>query len=117
MEIYGIKNCDTCRKALHFLEDNGIEHEWHDLREDGIDVATIQRWLEQVGAETLVNRRSTTWRGLSEAQRVEAMSAIGAAAFLAEHPTLIKRPVFESGDTVQVGFKADVQDALQGLKS
>jgi arsenate reductase len=117
MKIFGIKNCDTCRKALRFLEENDIDHQWHDLRDDGIDVATIQRWLEAVGAETLVNRRSTTWRGLSEAQRVEAMSAIGAAAFLAEHPTLIKRPVFETGDSIHVGFKADVQEAIGGQAS
>jgi len=114
MEIYGIKNCDTCRKALRFLEENDIDYAWHDLREEGIDVATIQRWLEAVGAETLVNCRSTTWRGLSEAQRVEALSSIGSAAFLADHPTLIKRPVFEIDGAIHVGFKADVQDALQG---
>jgi Spx/MgsR family transcriptional regulator len=117
MNIYGIKNCDTCRKALRFLEEGGIDHDWHDLRDDGIDVATLQRWVGEVGADTLVNRRSTTWRGLSEAERVEALSAIGSAAFLADHPTLIKRPVFEIEGAIHVGFKADVQDALKGLKS
>ncbi len=114
MKIYGIKSCDSCRKARRFLDEAGRKHEWHDLREDGIDVATIQRWLAAVGAEGLVNRRSTTWRGLSEVERVEAMAAISAASVLAENPTLIKRPVFDIDGTIRVGFNAAMADELTG---
>ena len=116
MKLYGIKSCDSCRKARQFLEKNGIACEWHDLREDGIEVAVVQTWLNAVGADTLINRRSTTWRGLSELERVEAMSAIGAAAFLVDHPTLIKRPVIDLGDDLLVGFDAAVQERLLGAR-
>jgi len=116
MKIYGIKSCDSCRQARRFLAENGIDHQWHDLREDGIDVATVQSWLRVVGAETLVNRHSTTWRSLDELERVEAMSAIGAAAFLAEHPTLIKRPVIVIQGDILVGFGAPVQDKVLGAR-
>lgn len=117
MKIYGIKSCDGCRKARRFLDEHGVDYQWHDLREDGIDVAVVQAWLNAVGAETLVNRRSTTWRGLSEVERVEAMSAVGAAAFLVEHPTLIKRPVIDSGSDILIGFGAPVQARVLGARS
>ena len=93
MELYGIKSCDTCRKARKMADEQGRAHEWHDLREDGIDSDRIDRWLAAVGTETLVNRRSTTWRGLDEKARAKAMDPRTAAAVLVEHPTLIKRPV------------------------
>jgi arsenate reductase len=117
MRIYGIKTCDSCRKARRFLSENGIDHHWHDLRDDGLDVATVQAWLSAVGAETLVNRRSTTWRELDELQRVEAMSAIGSAAVLARHPTLIKRPVIDLDGDILVGFGAPVQERVLGARS
>ncbi len=112
MNIYGIKSCDTCRKTLKWLADHDREVHWHDLRADGIDQATLERWLEAVGPELLVNRRSTTWRGLDAATREQAMDPQRAAAVLVEHPTLIKRPVFERGERVLVGFNAAVRDAL-----
>lgn len=117
MKIFGIKSCDSCRNAGRFLSENEIDFQWHDIRNDGIDVATVQSWLSAVGAETLVNRRSTTWRGLNELERVEAMSAIGSAAFLARHPTLIKRPVIDLDGDILVGFGAPVQARLLGGRS
>ncbi len=112
MRLYGIKSCDTCRKARKWLDEQGRAHDWHDLREDGIDAETIRRWLDATGPEILVNRRSTTWRGLDENERARAMNSETAPALLVEHPTLIKRPVVESGDRVLVGFNAAVRDAL-----
>ncbi|AKS41066.1 arsenate reductase [Wenzhouxiangella marina] len=112
MKIHGIKACDTCRKALKWLEAEGHEHHWHDLRADGIDAETIQRWIDGVGLEALVNRRSTTWRQLDEADREAAMDPARAAGFLAEHPTLIKRPVFDAGGRIHVGFNESVKQAL-----
>ena len=112
LTVYGIKSCDTCRKALRWLDAEGREYLWHDLRADGLDAATVQAWIKAVGPETLVNRRSTTWRGLDEATRTAALDEQGAVAVLWEHPTLIKRPVFVNGGRVRVGFNAAVKDSL-----
>jgi len=117
MKIYGIKTCDTCRKARRFLTDNEIDHDWHDMREDGLKVATVQRWLKKVGVETLVNRRSTTWRNLNEVERVEAMAEISSAAVLTNNPTLIKRPVIDLDGDILVGFSSATQEKLLAGKS
>jgi len=101
--IYGLKNCDSCRKAQKLLEAAGSAYRFHDLRADGLPPGRLQRWLATAGWETLVNRRSTTWRGLAEAERTAAGSG-GAAALLERHPTLIKRPVIEAGDKLIVGL-------------
>jgi len=103
MVIYGLKNCDSCRKALKLATDAGVAHRFHDLRADGLPPGRLQRWLASAGWEALVNRRSTTWRGLTQAERTVAESG-DAAALLERHPTLIKRPVIEAGDKVIVGL-------------
>jgi arsenate reductase (glutaredoxin) len=112
INIYGIKACDTCRKALKWLEAEGREHRWQDIREQPLDEPTLSDWVQRLGPETLVNRRSTTWRGLDQAARDQAMDPAGSPALLLAHPTLIKRPVFEQGDQLLVGFNADVREAL-----
>lgn len=109
--VYGIKNCDTCRKARKWLEAEGIAHSFHDFRADGLDEATVAGWLSELGDEALVNRRGTTWRNLSEAERKRAEGS-GAAALIAANPTLIKRPVFDLGTRRLVGFAKDTQAAL-----
>lgn len=101
--VYGIKQCDTCRKALKWLEAQGIEHQFHDLRIDGLDKKLLQAWLASPFAEQLVNRRSTTWRQLSDLQR--EMQGGEQLQLLLENPTLIKRPVFVRGGIVAIGFK------------
>ena len=95
--------CGWCRQAEHWLKSQGIAHDFIDLREDTPPVSRIASWLESVGAERLINRRSTTDKQLDEAQR-EALSGSAAAELLREHPTLIKRPVLVWQDTVSVGF-------------
>ena len=112
MKVYGIKSCDTCRKARRWLDEQGREYQWHDLRVDGLTAATVARWLAAVGPETLVNRRSTTWRSLAEAEREQAMDPAHSAAILIASPTLIKRPVFETAGEVLIGFNAAVRDKL-----
>jgi len=112
MDIYGIRTCDTCRKALKWLAEAGYEAHWHDLREDGIDRTKLERWLAAHGPEGLVNRRSATWRGLGESERERAMDPARAAELLVEHPTLVKRPVIELKGRILVGFNATVRDAL-----
>ncbi|MFW5816551.1 MAG: Spx/MgsR family RNA polymerase-binding regulatory protein [Wenzhouxiangella sp.] len=112
LTVYGIKSCDTCRKALKWLEAHERPYRWHDLRADGLTLEQLQRWLAAAGAQALVNRRSTTWRALSEAERARAGDPAQAAALLKANPTLIKRPVFERAGRVQAGFDAAVRESL-----
>jgi len=101
--VYGIRQCDTCRKALKWLGSQDLEHGFHDLRTDGLEPGLLRAWLGSDFAEKLVNRRSTTWRQLSEQDK----SATGEAliALLLVRPTLVKRPVFMLGDEIlAVGF-------------
>lgn len=112
MDIYGINNCDTCRKACKWLEASGREYDWHDLREDVPDETRLARWIGAAGVERLINRRSTTWRGLGEADRARAGNPDTAPGLLVQYPTLIKRPVIERDDRVLVGFDESVKQAL-----
>ena len=105
--LYGIKNCDTVKKARTWLDANKVKYEFHDFRSDGIDQSRINDWIKKLDANTLVNKKSTTWRNLSEDERAMADSVSSLLALLVENPTLIKRPVMEKADTVVVGFKAD----------
>ncbi|MEL7464431.1 MAG: ArsC/Spx/MgsR family protein [Pseudomonadota bacterium] len=113
LTFWGLKSCDTCKKAQKALEAAGVDLTVKDVRADGVDEATIAAWLAAVGGDALVNRRSTTWRGLSDAEKAET-EAEGdcAAALLAANPTLIKRPVIVDGVAVHVGWTKDVQAAL-----
>ena len=100
--VYGIKQCDTCRKALKWLTEESIEHQFHDFRVDGLQASLLQGWLDSIFYDKLINRRSTTWRQLTDEQRqVEGDEMLG---LLLEYPTLIKRPVFVTDDIVAVGF-------------
>jgi len=110
--LYGIKNCDTCRKALKWLDSENIAHKFHDFRADGLDEKNLSAWIAGIGWETLLNRRGTTWRNLPEADR-EGLTPDNAAALMLKYPTLIKRPVFDTGGTYLVGFSGAEQDALK----
>ncbi|MEK9670972.1 MAG: Spx/MgsR family RNA polymerase-binding regulatory protein [Rhodospirillaceae bacterium] len=114
LTFWGLKSCDTCKKALKWLDAEGIRHEIKDVRADGVPPRDLARWLKAVGWENLVNKSSTTWRGLPEAAKAD-LDAAKAKALLAERPTLIKRPVFDSGGTVIVGFRDAQRDALKAL--
>lgn len=111
LTIYGIPNCDSCRKARKWLDANEIEHRFHDLRVDGLSAADIARWLKVVPREELLNTRSTTWRALAESDR-SGLNEGTTRTLLLEHPTLIKRPVLENDQHVLVGFAADEYDRL-----
>ena len=103
--MYGIKQCDTCRKALKWLEAQGIEHQFHDFRVDGLDSQLLKGWMNSAFSDQLVNRRSTTWRQLSDQQR--EMQGDEQRQLLLDNPTLIKRPVFVRDDIVAIGFKPE----------
>ncbi len=111
--VYGIRQCDTCRKALRWLGEQDLEHRFHDLRADGLEAALVQDWLGSRFADQLVNRRSTTWRGLSESEKAATGEAL--LALLLAHPTLIKRPVFMAGhEVLAVGFDPEALYPVMG---
>jgi Spx/MgsR family transcriptional regulator len=103
LTVYGIKSCDTCRRARAWLDANEIGYRFHDLRDDGIDRPMVARWVERVGWETLLNKRSLTWRGLDDAERND-LGSDKAISLMLEHPTLVKRPVIEADRYTAVGF-------------
>ncbi len=103
--LYGIKNCDTVKKARVWLEQHEIAYRFHDLRADGLDATRLKNWVKAVGWETLLNTRGTTWRQLPDVDKHEPNAASAVKLMLA-HPTLIKRPVLEHGTEVTVGFNA-----------
>ena len=112
LSLFGLKNCDTCKKALKALKEAGHEPGFHDVRADGVTKAYLTKWAKAAGWEKLLNKSSTTWRGLSDAEK-EGVTEQKALALMAEHPTLIKRPVIEKGPTqVFVGWSKDVQDRV-----
>jgi arsenate reductase len=112
LTVWGLKTCDTCKKALKWLADEGIAHAVKDVRADGVPASELARWVDAVGWETLVNKASTTWRGLDDADK-DGLDAAKAKALLAAHPTLIKRPVFVTGKDVVVGFRDAQKAALK----
>jgi arsenate reductase len=101
--IYGIKNCDTMKKAFAWLDDHGVSYDFHDYKTAGIDVAKLKAWSKHVGWEVLLNTRGTTWRKLSPAQQAN-LDEIKALRLMVEQPSLIKRPVLENGSALVVGF-------------
>ena len=104
--IYGIKNCDTMKKAFAWLDSHGVSYEFHDYKAAGIDVAHLTAWSKQVGWEALLNTRGTTWRKLSPTQQAH-LDEHKAVKLMSEHPSLIKRPVLEYGNALLVGFAAE----------
>jgi arsenate reductase len=101
--VYGIKSCDTCRQARKFLSSHNIEFQFHDLREDGLDIQMLERWTKRIGWERLLNKQSLTWRKIPEVDRND-MSRDKSLAAMIDNPTLIKRPVLESDKFIAVGF-------------
>ena len=101
--LYGIRNCDTMRKARRWLDVHGVDYTFHDVRRDGLDEATLQAWIAALGWEQLLNRRGTTWRKLPETVRA-TISREAAEDIMLTHPASIKRPVLEHGGRLYLGF-------------
>ena len=104
--VWGLKQCDTCRRATRWLDAQGIDYAFRDIRAETPDAAEFARWVAAAGLDRLVNRRSTTWRGLDEGVR-DALDADTAPAILAAHPTLVKRPVLLAANQVLIGFREE----------
>lgn len=101
--VYGIKSCDTCRRARKYLTEKNIEFRFHDVRDDGLDIQMLERWSTRIDWERLLNRQSLTWRKIPEVDR-NSMTKDKAFAAILEAPTLVKRPVLEHPAFFAVGF-------------
>ena len=105
--IYGIKNCDTMKKARAWLDKHRVAYDFHDYKSEGIDRKRLEGWAKEVGWETLLNRAGTTFRKLPDADR-ENMTAKKAVALMLAQPSMIKRPVLDHGGHLVVGFKPEI---------
>ena len=108
LTVYGIPNCDTVKKARRWLDEHSLAYQFPDFKKQGLDAATVQAWAQQLPWEQLLNRRGTTWRGLTPAEQAGATDAASAARLMSAHPSLVKRPVVAWPDgRLSLGFDAD----------
>jgi len=113
VRLNGIRNCDTMKKAWTWLDQKGVAYDFHDYKKQGIDRASLERWAGQVGWEVLLNRAGTTFRALPDADKADMTEAKAIGLMLAQ-PSMIKRPVLETGDGILVGFKPEAYAARFG---
>lgn len=113
LTIYGIKTCDTMKKAFAWLDSHGIAYGFHDYRKDGLSRAELERWCAALGWDKVLNRAGTTFRKLPEADRADLDAAKAIALMLAQ-PAMIKRPLVEGDGVLEVGFKPERFAALFG---
>lgn len=111
--IYGIKNCDTMKKARSWLEAHGIDAAFHDYKTQGVDRAHLEAWCEAVGWETVLNRAGTTFKKLDDARKAD-LTKEKAIGLMLEQPSMIKRPVLENDGEITVGFKPDTYASIFG---
>jgi len=111
VEMYGIPNCDTIKKARKWLEAAGVEYQFHDYKKEGADFVLLKQWCETEGWETLLNRRGTTWRKLPEDVKASADES-SSIQLMVENPSMIKRPVLVTDGKVTVGFSETVYQVL-----
>ena len=102
-KVYGIQNCDTIKKTRRWLDNNGVEYEFHDYKKLGIEASTLRKWCKACGHESLINKRGTTWRRLSETEK-ESLNQKKAIELMQSNTSLIKRPIIEHGDKRLIGF-------------
>jgi arsenate reductase len=109
--LYGIPNCDTVKRARQRLDETGIAYRFHDFRRDGLEPALARHWLQQLGADTVLNRRGTSWRALPDADKTDLDTA-RATALVVAHPSIVKRPLFDRDGALRVGFAKAEEDAV-----
>jgi len=110
--LYGIKNCDTVKKARKWLDENTIAYQFHDFRSDGLNTKLLTTLEASLGWENMLNRRSASWRQLDDQQK-DNLSSAKAILLMQETPTLIKRPVLDTGEKILIGFNLDDYQKLQ----
>jgi arsenate reductase len=114
--IYGIKNCDTMKKARGWLDGHGVDYAFHDYKTAGIAKDKLKRWADELGWETLLNRAGTTFRKLPDADK-EGLNERKALALMLAQPSMIKRPVLEAGSKLLVGFRPEIYAKEVSAKS
>ena len=114
--LYGIKNCDTMKKARVWLDAHGVEYRFHDYKAEGINKKTLEGWVKVLGWEPVLNRAGTTFRKLPDADK-EGLTAKKAVALMAAQPSMIKRPMLDVGGKLHAGFKPDAYAAIFAAKS
>ncbi|WP_027522537.1 ArsC family reductase [Bradyrhizobium sp. Ec3.3] len=113
--IYGIKNCDTMKKARAWLDSSGVAYDFHDYKAAGVEKEKLKSWSDKVGWEALLNRAGTTFKKLPEADK-EGLNEKKALALMLAQPSMIKRPLLEMGGKLLVGFKPDIYAKEVGAK-
>ncbi len=111
--IHGIKNCDTMKKAFAWLEQHGVAYAFHDYKQVGVTRAQLAKWCQAAGWESVLNRAGTTFRKVPEADR-QNLTEAKAIALMVENPSMIKRPLLETGGKIEIGFKPERYAALFG---
>ena len=109
--MYGIRNCDTVKKARAWLEEKGVEYRFHDYQASGVERDRLNRWCRELGWEKLLNRSGLTFRKLPDSKK-ELASGEEAVALMLSYPSVIKRPILELGDRLVVGFKPELYQSL-----
>ncbi|MGY0614038.1 ArsC family reductase [Vibrio sp. FJH11] len=104
--MFGIPNCDTIKKAKKWLEAQNIAYEFHDYRKQGVDTSLVTEFCDALGWETVLNKRGTTYRQLTQEQK-DSLNEENAVELLVENPAMIKRPILKVNDQLHIGFKAD----------
>jgi arsenate reductase len=105
--IYGIKNCDTMKKARSWLDSRGVAYAFHDYKASGLERKRLERWCRELGWDTLLNRAGTTFRKLPDADK-QGLDAAKAMALMLAQPSLVKRPVLDLGSRLLVGFRPEL---------
>ncbi len=110
--VYGIPNCDQVKKARTWLNENALQFDFHDFKKTGIERSLIETWLLHVTWDVLLNRKGTTWRSLPDAKKAAITDAGGATGLMLELPSVIKRPVLQTNNSVHVGFSAPLYQQI-----
>ena len=113
--LYGISNCDTCRKAKKWFDENKIQFIFFDFRKIELTRPQIEKWVDAMGLDALINRRGTTWRNLSEDRR-ETLNGSNCVDVLLDAPTLMKRPIIEINEKFLIGFNPLIMEQIQLMK-
>lgn len=113
--MYGIKNCDTIKKARTWLEGHGVDYRFHDYKAEGIDKARLETWVKELGWESVINRAGMTFRKLPDAEK-EGLTERKAIALMIAQPSMIKRPLVEAGGKLIAGFKPETYEKAFAAK-
>jgi Spx/MgsR family transcriptional regulator len=111
IKLYGLNSCDTCRKAIRDLKKKNFDYEFFDIKKDSIDLVELKSWLVLVGSDALLNKRGTTWRGLSYNEKTD-LNDQKILSLMIKYPALIKRPVFKVGNKLIIGYKEEQKEVL-----